>query len=114
MERKDLTGCKFIGNSGKEYLILAGCEGSEVVFEERCNEAPMLEFCCDAKIIGNQLQGSYHTGYAVTKDELYAAVEGSDQKDDVDVIVNDLKKRYFKVPTVFLRLVTKSYLKGKM
>lgn len=115
MERKDLTGCRFIGSNSKEHLILAGCESKEVVFEECDSVDTILEFCCDAKLVDGKLYGTNHTAYAVTKNEFFKTIhsiaEGS--KADVDTLTSELRKKYYKIPTAFLKLIVDIWFKGE-
>lgn len=113
MEQKNLTGYRF--RSGKvEYQVLSGCEGTEIVYEEYGKNEP-LYFCCDARIADGRIKGSYAVSYTVTKEEFFAAIEvlSEEDKKNADTIVAALRKKYYNIPTVFLRLVGEAYLKGK-
>lgn len=116
MERKDLTGCRFVGSNSKEHLILAGCESKEVVFEECDSEGTTLVFCCDAKLVDGRLYGTNHTAYAVTKNEFFKTIHrfADVQKSNIDTLTSELRKKYYKIPTAFLKLVSEMYLKGNL
>lgn len=116
MERKDLTGRRFIGSNSKEHLILAGCESKEVVFEECDSVDTILEFCCDAKLVDGKLYGTNHTAYAVTKNEFFKTIHSiaEESKADIDTLTSELRKKYYKIPTAFLNLVGEAYLKGDL
>lgn len=113
MERKNLTGCRFTDNSGAEYQVLSGCEGAEIIYEV-CGKSEPLLFCCDAEIVDGRLKGSYCVSYTVTKEEFFAAIEtlSEDNKINTDAISAALREKYYKIPTVFLRLVSEAYIKG--
>lgn len=113
MEQKDLTGYKFAYGRETEYQVLSGYEGAEVICEEYGKDEPLL-FCCNAFIVDGKLKNSYCVSYTVTKEEFFAAIEGLSEelKRNADTIAAALRKKYYKIPTVFLKLVGEAYLKG--
>ena len=114
MKRKDLTGHRFVSSNGTECRVLSGCEGTEVLYEEYGKNEPLF-FCCDAEIVGDKLKGSYCASYTVAKEEFFAEIEvlSEENKKNADIIAATLRERYYKIPTVFLRLVGEAYLKGE-
>ena len=115
MERKDLTRIKFESTNGKEYVILSGYQNSEIVYEECRNPNAPLNFCCDAQIINNHLKGSYCVNYTVTKEEFFVVIEALKDKNkgDINTITSALRERFYKIPTVFLKLIVQVYLKER-
>ena len=114
MERKDLAGIKFKSTKGKEFVILSGYKNSEIIYEE-CNSNTPLLFCCDAKIIDGKLNGSYCVSYTVPKEEFFAVIENltEEKKKDADAIACALREKYYKIPTVFLKLVVQAYIQER-
>lgn len=114
MKRKDLTGIKFKSTNGKECVILSGYQNSDIVYEECGISDALLNFCCDAQIINNHLKGSYCVSYTVTKEEFFTEIEtlSEENKENADTIAAALRKKYYKIPTVFLKLVGEVYLEG--
>lgn len=114
MEQKNLTGYSFKGDGGKLYRVLAGCEDSEIVYEECGKNAPLC-FCSDAKILGDKFKGSYRVSYTVTKEEFFAEIGSfcEVKKKNADTIASALREKYYKIPTVFLKLIGEVYLKGE-
>ena len=114
MEQKNLTGYSFKDDIGVYYRVLAGYEGSEIVYEESGKNAPLC-FCSDAKIVDDKLKASYRVSYTVTKEEFYAEIESfcEEKKKDAAAIASALREKYYKIPTVFLKLVGEVYLKGE-
>lgn len=114
MEQKDLTGYRFTDNSGNSYQVLAGYEGSEIVYEE-CDKNTPLCFCCDVKIVDSRLKCSYRVSYTVTKEEFFTEIEGfcEEKKKDATTIASALREKYYKIPTVFLKLVGEVYLEAE-
>lgn len=110
MERKDLTNKTFIGVDGTEYVVLKGHENEEIVFAEKANLDAPLWFCCDAKIENSRLYSSYKVSYTVSKDEFYQVIKN---EKTIDEITNSLKKKYYKIPITFLKLIGTMYLKEK-
>lgn len=108
MNRNDLTGRTFSGKNGIEYVVVAGCENGEIAFVEKSNRDTPLFFCCDARIEHNRLYGSYKVSYTVSKAEFFNAI---DSKESIDEAVIQLKEKFYKIPTVFLKLVAEMYLK---
>lgn len=115
MKRKDLTRVKFKGADGKEYIILSGQQNSEIVYEESGISDAFLNFCCDAQIINNHLKGSYCVNYTITKEEFFAVIDILDdkKKGDINTITSELRERFYKIPTVFLKLIVQVYLKER-
>lgn len=111
MEQKDLTGKRFTDSTGISFVVLAGYEGKEIVFDETSGESP-LGFCCDSVIKDGKLHCSYRATYTVTKKEFFAVIEKSNIK-YAETIVSELKNTYYKIPTVFLELVAQTYLKER-
>ena len=113
MEKKDLTGYRFTDSRGVSGTIIAGCEATEAVSEEK--GSGLLHFCCGAKVVDGILRGAYHVCYTVTKEEFFADIEGlnKEEKKNADTIAAALREKYYKIPTVFLRLVGEGYLKGE-
>ena len=114
MERKELTGTIFTGNSNKKYVIVFGYENGEVVFEEVDNEDSIFSFCCDAKISNGRLYGSYFVNYTVSKNEFHKAIRNLNEEEltSSEKIAIGLRKRYYKIPMAFLRLIGECYMKG--
>lgn len=114
MKRKNLADYRFVGGRGKECRILRGYEGAEALYEE-CGENEPLYFCCDAKIVKGRLKGSYCVSYTVTKEEFFDEIEAlsEERKKNADSIAATLRKKYYKIPTVFLKLVGEAYLGGE-
>ena len=112
MKRKDLTGIKFKSTNGKECAILSGYQNSDIVYEECGILDALLNFCCDAQIINNHLKGSYCVSYTVTKEEFFTEIEtlSEENKENADTIAAALRKKYYKIPTVFLKLVGEVYM----
>lgn len=115
MKRKDLTGIKFKSTNGKEYVIISGYQNSEIVYEEFGISDALLNFCCDAQIINNHLKGSYCVNYTITKEEFFAVIDTLDDKNkgDINTITSALRERFYKIPTVFLKLIVQAYLKER-
>lgn len=113
MERKNLTGCRFTDRSKTEYRVLSGHEGAEIVYEAIDRNEPLL-FGCDTNFVEGKLKCSYKVSYTVTKEEFFACIEelSEESKRNADTIAAALKEKYYKIPTVFLRLVGEAYLKG--
>ena len=113
MERKDLAGYRFERGRGNLYQIIAGYQYSEIAYE-RLGENEPLFFCCDAEIVSGKLRGSYCVSYSVTKEEFFTEIESlsKDCKTDADTIASELKEKYYKIPTVFLKLVGEAWMKG--
>lgn len=113
MERKDLAGYRFKGGSVVLYQIIAGYQNSEVAYEKLDKNEPLF-FCCDAEIVSGKLKGSYCVSYSVTKEEFFTEIESlsKDCKTDADTIASELKEKYYKIPTVFLKLVGEAWMKG--
>lgn len=114
MERKDLTGYRFTDSNVTAYKVLSGYEGSEAVYEE-CDKNEPLYFCCDTKIVNGKLNRSYCVSYTVSKEEFFTETENlsEEKKKDADIIADALREKYYKIPTVFLRLVGEAYLKER-
>ena len=112
MEQKDLTGCRFTYGE-VEYQVLSGYEGAEVICEEYGKDEPLL-FCCEAFIAEGKLKSSDCVSYTVTKKEFFADIEAlsEESKRNADTIASALREKYYKIPTVFLKLVGEAYLKG--
>lgn len=110
MTRKDLTGSTFFDKNGVEYVVTAGCENSEIAFAEKTNGNAPLWFCCDARILNSRLYGSYKVSYTVSKAEFFNNIQINTSAEETAVC---LKEKYYKIPTVFLRLVAEMYLKER-
>ena len=112
MERKNLSGCRFT-YGGIEYQVLSGYEGAEVVCEEYGKDEPLL-FCCDAFLVDGKLKSSYCVSYTVSLKEFFADIEtlSEEAKRNADTIAAALREKYYKMPTVFLKLVGEVCLKG--
>lgn len=102
MEKIDLTNKTFIGIDGTEYIVLVGYEDSEILFVEKANPNAELHFACDAKIENSRLYSSYKVSYTVSKDEFFNVIDSADP-------VNSLKKKYYKIPRIFLNLIVDMY-----
>ena len=115
MERKDLTGIRFKSTNGKDYVILSGYQKGEIIYEECGNPNAPLNFCCDAQIINNHLKGSYCVNYTITKEEFFAVIDILDDKNKgyINTITSALRERFYKIPTVFLKLIVQAYLKER-
>ncbi len=111
MEKKDLTGIKFKSTNEKEYVILSGYQNSEIVYEECNTEQPLL-FCCDARVVNGRLIGAYFVSYTVTKKEFFDVIDKFDneQKNDINSIASALRRKYYKIPMVFLKLVANAWI----
>ena len=104
--KKNLIGTIFTGTNNKKYIVLAGYEKQEIAFVEKDNPNGTLYFCCDARIENCRLYSSYKVSYTVNKNEFFSAVDETDP-------LNSLKKKYYKIPKVFLTLVVEVYFKEK-
>ena len=115
MNNNDLTGRRFEDKDGTEYVIAAGNEGEAIAYEDIKNPNAPLFFCCDAFVIDNRLRGTYFVSYTVSKAEFFKVIEqfSEQEKACADTIASSLRKKYFKIPTVFLRLVGEMYGKDK-
>lgn len=111
MQTNDYTGRTF-EKDGKLYVVCAGKEGGEIAFEEFGNPEAVLRFCCDAKIYGSCLFGTYFVTYMVRKSDFFKKIDAfsNEQKTDADKIASALKAIYYRIPRVFLRLVGEMYL----
>lgn len=115
MKRKDLTGLKVKGANEREYIILLGSENSEAVYGEcESTDAP-LNFCCDTKIINGRLKATYCVSYTVNKEEFFDSIDSLENKclSNIDSIAAALRKKYYKIPTAFLKLVAQVYFKER-
>lgn len=106
MKKNDLTNKTFKNLDGTEYVVLAGYENGEIVFVEKDNPNAELYFACDAKIENSRLYSSYKVSYTLTKNEFFSAIKGINTLDE-------LKRQYYKIPTVFLKLIINLYLREK-
>ena len=106
MKKNDLTNKTFKNSDGTEYVVLAGYEDSEIVFVEKANLDAELYFACDTKIENSRLYSSYKVSYTVTKDEFFSAIVGIDP-------LAELKQKYYKIPTTFLKLIVDLYWRNK-
>lgn len=104
--KNDLTKQTFKNSDGTEYVVLAGYENSEIVFVEKDNPDAELYFACDAKIGNSRLYSSYKVSYTLTKIEFFNVIKGVNPLDE-------LKRQYYKIPTVFLKLIINLYLSEK-
>lgn len=113
MNGKNLTGSIFKSRDGKEYIITAGKEKGEIAFEEIGNTDATLNFCCDALIFDGRLKGTYFVNYTVSKKEFFESIDGFSQKEKInaETIASALKRKYYKIPTVFLKLVGEMYVR---
>lgn len=115
MNNNNLTGCKFKGKDGTEYIIVAGKKGGAIAYEEIKNSNAPLNFCCDAFVTDNRLHGTYFVSYTVSKAEFFKVIDqfSEQEKACVETIASALRKKYFKIPTVFLHLVGEMYIKKR-
>lgn len=111
MKRKDLTGVKVKCSDEVECVILSGYENSEAVYEECESADAPLNFCCDTKLINGRLKATYCVSYTVSKEEFFESIDKLDKKSlsSNDSIAAVLRKKYYKIPTAFLKLVAQVY-----
>ena len=100
--KNNLTGTTFKSPYNTEYIVLAGYENDSIVFAEKDNIDAPLWFACDAKIENSRLYSSYKVSYTVSKHEFFNGFDSTDP-------VNSLKKKYYKIPTIFLKLIIELY-----
>ena len=114
MNNNDLTGRRFEDKDGTEYVIAAGKEGEAIAYEDIKSPNAPLYFCCDAFVTDNRLCGTYFVNYTVSKAEFFKVIEqfNEQEKMSVETIVSALRRKYFKIPTVFLYLVGEMYRKN--
>lgn len=115
MQQKNLTGYIFKGSSNIDYVVLSGYEGNGIVFEQIDIENSPLQFCLDAYLSSGKMKGSYFVSYTVSKKEFFSEIESftEENKKDADTIASALKEKYYKIPTVFLKLVGEAWLKER-
>lgn len=115
MNNNDLTGRRFKDKDGTEYVVAAGNEGDVIAYEDIKNPNAPLYFCCDAFVTDNRLRGTYFVNYTVTKEEFFKVIEqfSEQEKMSVETIVSASRKKYFKIPTLFLRLIGEVYMKER-
>ncbi|MDD6807609.1 MAG: hypothetical protein PUD72_04065 [Oscillospiraceae bacterium] len=115
MIKNDLTGRKFEGKDSTEYVVVAGKEGDVIAYEETLNPNASLCFCCDAFVNNNRLCGTYFVSYTVSKVEFFKEIDmfSEDEKMCAENIALALRKKYYKIPTVFLTLVGEAYLRER-
>lgn len=111
MESKNLTGFKFEDKYGNAYVIIAGSKGGAIAYEDIQNPNTPLYFCCDAYVEKDKLHGAYFISYTVSKAEFFEAIEkfNEQEKASVETIVSALRKKYYQIPTVFLKLVVEAW-----
>lgn len=111
MKNSNLTGCTFEDKYGKEYVIIAGNEGGAIAYENIKAPESSLLFCCDAFVTNNKLNGTYFVSYTVSKTEFFKVVEefSEQEKSSTETITFALRKKYYKIPTIFLKLVSESW-----
>lgn len=115
MNNNDLTGRRFKDKDGTEYVIAAGNEGEAIAYEDIKNPDAPIYFCCDAFVTDNRLRGTYFVSYTVSKAEFFKVIEqlSEQEKTCVETIISALQKKYFKIPTLFLRLIGEVYMKER-
>lgn len=115
MKNSNLTGHTFEDKYGKVYVIIAGNEGGAIAYEDVNSTNAHLLFCCDAFVTDNRLHGTYFVNYTVSKNEFFKVIEefSEQEKESVESIVFALRERYYKIPTVFLKLVGEAWQTSK-
>lgn len=107
MKENSLKGKHLTGKNGTEYIIEAGRENGAVAFREAANAEAALQFCCEAKIKHGKLHGVYVVSYTVSKSEFFSVLHGEKTE---ETVIDALQRTYYKIPTVFLKLVSEMYL----
>lgn len=107
MKENSLKGECFTGRDGTKYIVEAGIKNGAVAFRETGNADAPLQFCCEAEIKNGKLHGTYFVSYTVSKAEFFCVLHGEKTE---KTVVDALKRTYYKIPTVFLKLVGEMYL----
>lgn len=114
MNNTDLTGRKFEDKYGNSFIILAGRNGEAIAYEETGKNNAFLNFCYEATLCDKGLRGSYFVSYAVSREKFFNAIENTEINNlSIESIVSSLRKKYYKIPKVFLALVAEMYINEK-
>lgn len=111
MKNSNLTGHTFEDKYGKIYVIIAGNDGGVIAYENIKAPESSLLFCCDAFVKDGKLHGSYFVNYTVSKTEFFKVIEefSEQEKSCTETITFALRKKYYKIPTIFLKLVCEAW-----